>query len=204
MMLGSWIGFSMEQLKALFTAGLMHDIGKLKVPLSVINKHGSLDSAEFDLIKKHTIYGYRILKSSELFSDEICNAVLCHHERLDGSGYPMNYRKEQLHDFAKIIGITDVFDAITTDRIYKKKASPFKAFEILKSEEIKNLDYNYLKLFIDHICTYYVGFNALLQSGEIGKIVYIPPQNVINPIIQIEDAYFDSSVKTDKQIVQIV
>lgn len=204
MLLGSWLGYPKKQLKELFTAGLLHDIGKLKIPLSIVNKNGSLDAKEFDLVKKHTIYGYHILKSSQLFSDDICNAVLCHHERLDGSGYPMHYCEKDLHAFAKIIGIADVYDAITTDRIYKKKASPFRAFEILKSEEIKNLDYAYLKLFIDRISSYYIGFDALLQSGEIGKIVYIPPQNVINPIIQIEDAYFDSSIQPEKQIIQIV
>lgn len=204
MLIGKWMKLEQEDLEKVVIAGLLHDIGKIRVPYEVLNKRAKLSKEEFDIIKMHSAYGYEILKKQKEFPEDICRAVLLHHERLDKSGYPYGYGEEQICLFARIIAVADVYDAITTNRVYRNRMTPFEAFTILKTTEVKNLDPNIVNLFMTNISIHYVGMKVLLNTGEIGKIVYIPPQSISDPIVDINHDYIDFSKRRDKNIIEIV
>jgi putative nucleotidyltransferase with HDIG domain len=115
-----------------FYSGLLHDIGKVQVETTILNKTAALTKNEFSKIKQHPVIGYSILQRAN-FPDEILNAALFHHERCDGKGYPMGYKKEQIPLIARIISICDVFDALTSDRPYRKAYSVDRALQIMSN-----------------------------------------------------------------------
>ncbi|BCJ95601.1 HD family phosphohydrolase [Anaerocolumna cellulosilytica] len=204
MLIGKWLGLNYQEIKEAVVAGLLHDIGKTKIPTNILNKKEILTSEEFELIKKHTLYGYKIITKAGNFSENICEAVLSHHERMDGSGYPNGIWGDQISLLAKIVAVSDVYDAMTTDRVYKKKITPFKAFQIFQTLEVKNLDPLVMKTFLMNISPYYVGTNVLLNTGEIAKVAYIPPQCITEPVVCIGKNYIDCSSRKDIEILNMV
>jgi len=120
----------------LISAALLHDIGKIAVPEHILNKPGKLSDDEFMQIKKHVETGYRILSKSSSFS-EIELLVYCHHERIDGKGYPRGLRGNSIPFGAQIISLCDVYDALTSDRPYRKAISREKALAIIDGEREK-------------------------------------------------------------------
>lgn len=204
MLIGKWMKLDQESIQKLIVAGLLHDVGKMKIPYDVLNKKSKLTDAEFALLKKHPEFGYDIVKEQNGISEDISRAVLLHHERMDGSGYPYHCAGEDINLYARIIAVADVYDAITTNRVYKSKRTPFEAFNIFKTEEVKNMDPRIVHAFITNISIHYVGMNVLLNTGEVGKIVYIPPQSVSNPIVGLNHDYIDLSKDQEKNIVKVV
>lgn len=127
------------------TAGYLHDIGKLLVPISILNKKGMLNNNEFEIIKKHSLYSYLILRKYEVIED-ICDIVKYHHENFDGSGYPFGIAGENIPMGARIIKICDVYDALTSNRVYRNKLNKKDALNIM-DEEYSKYDPILLKLF---------------------------------------------------------
>ena len=120
--------------------GLLHDIGKTRISKDIINKKGPLDEAEWAEMKKHSLWGYEMLKENPQVGMRAKLAVLQHHEDSNGTGYPMGLRLEQVSIFAKIVTISDIFNAITTDRSYSKAKSPFEAFKLIKDKLMAKVD----------------------------------------------------------------
>jgi HD-GYP domain-containing protein (c-di-GMP phosphodiesterase class II) len=146
------LGFSDEQLKIIEYAAYLHDVGKIGIPDNVLNKKDKLSSQEYDLMKKHPLHTLQILKNI-IFTREsriIPLAASCHHEFLDGSGYPFGFKDEQINIFSRIIAVADIYDALSSfDRPYKKALKPKEALDILKEETARNhLDKKIVKIFI--------------------------------------------------------
>ncbi|NLL71319.1 MAG: HD-GYP domain-containing protein [Epulopiscium sp.] len=194
---GQWLGLEEESLKNLTIAGLLHDIGKMKVDPQILNKPSKLTSEEFEEIKKHSIYGFEILQKQAM-PDEVKIAVLQHHERFDGSGYPAGASNEEIHIFAKIIAIADVYDAMTSKRPYRDKFSPFKVIQTLEKEGYGKLDTKFLMLFLQNIAYYYLGSWVQLSTGEQGEIVFIHPNHLSTPIVRVDQVLRD--LKNEKEI----
>ncbi len=136
-MLGKWIGYSQKQIKQLALTGLFHDIGKLKISDNIINKPGKLTDTEFNKMKQHPIYSYNILKETVGISSNVAMGALQHHEREDGSGYPpLGLKSKEIHEYAKIIAVCDTYDAITSNRVYKPKVSPFFCSRSIKGGKL--------------------------------------------------------------------
>lgn len=136
--LGKACGLSEGEINGLRDAGVVHDIGKISIPDAVLLKPGKLDEDERRIIERHVELGYELLKPLRTFSDAL-PAVRYHHERLDGSGYPLGLRGDEIPVSAQILAIVDVYDALTTDRVYRKAFSQEKAFEILRDEVVRGL-----------------------------------------------------------------
>lgn len=151
--------------------GLLHDIGKLKIPAEIIQKPGKLTDEEFDLIRSHPKLGYDILRSKNL-DDRIKLAALQHHERYDGKGYPRQLAGIEINEYASIVAIADVYDAMTSNRIYRKGICPFTVISMFEKE--KDL-YNphYLYLFMKRLVEAYVNTEVILSNNERGKIVLL-------------------------------
>ena len=127
-----------------------------------------------------------------------------HHERLDGSGYPLGLKDNQIHQFARIIAIADVFDAINSDRLYKKSRGPFEALEIIKKESLGRLDYEYCNVFINHVINYYMGENVLLNNGKTCKIVQIDANDLTRPLLLDDSGFIDLKKSKDLYIEKLV
>ncbi|MCX7709195.1 MAG: HD-GYP domain-containing protein [Clostridia bacterium] len=203
MLIGKWLKYPQDRIRLLVQAGLLHDIGKGKVPPEILNKPGSLTPGEFEEIKKHAIYGYRMIENVENISKEVATAVLMHHEREDGTGYPMGAKGAQIHEFAKVIAVADIYDAMTSNRVYHEKESPFEVFELMEKNAFGVLDHRIITTFLSNIAAYYIGDLIKLNTNQIGEIIYINPRNVSRPLIKIGEQYLDMSKSGNLKIVEL-
>ena len=132
--IGKWMGLSPEECDTLTICGLLHDIGKVMIPIEIITKPSRLSPTEYALIQTHTIHGYNLLEKIEL-DERIKLAALQHHERCDGKGYPNKLRYNEINQFSRIVAIADVYDAMTSNRCYRKSLG----FDVCYDEIEKNL-----------------------------------------------------------------
>ncbi|HAS73207.1 MAG TPA: hypothetical protein DCS67_03590 [Clostridiales bacterium UBA8960] len=190
-MIGKWLGYTQDELLELGEAGLLFDIGKLNIPDFVLKKPSNVTLDEYELIKKHAQFGYSILLKTKGVTSNIKYAALHHHERLDGSGYPLRLRENQIHDFAKIIAVCDVFDALITDRPYKKGISPLLAADYISWSSGKLFDAEVCYVFIKRLSEYFVGKRVVLSNGMEGKIVFVDTNFPTRPTIQVGDRFID-------------
>lgn len=148
--LGNKLKFNNEQLSQLGTAALLHDLGLKKIDQNIVNKNAKLTFAEMKTVQKHSLYGVEILKQNKINDPYILDAVMHHHERLDGSGYPDRLNKENISDFSSIIAICDVFDALTNNRPHRKEYKSFEALKMMMrdSEMINQFNQEFLHLSI--------------------------------------------------------
>jgi HD-GYP domain-containing protein (c-di-GMP phosphodiesterase class II) len=137
--IGRQMSMSASELRILARAGLMHDIGKLGIPEAVLEKHSPLDESEWILMRTHPEMGLTLLDRAGQSSREVL-AVLYHHERLDGSGYPYGLKAESIPIEARIVAVADTYDALTSDRPYRKACSPWEARRVLVEEAGSRLD----------------------------------------------------------------
>jgi len=181
--LGSWLGLTDNEIDLLTYSAILHDFGKTKISRAILDKLGTLTIPEFKEIKKHPVLAYTSLKQIPNLDASVSLGVLMHHERLDGSGYPFGLKQDQIHVFGKIIAIADTFDAINSNRGYKKSKGPFEALEIIQKESLGKLDYEYCKVFLQHIINYYIGESVLLNTNNICKIIYIDINDLEHPLL---------------------
>lgn len=200
---GQWLKMSAADIEELTITGLIHDIGKTKVPAHLLVKETPLTSEEFSQLKAHAQLGYDMVRHLDI-SDRMKKAVLLHHERNDGSGYPFGLTEPQIPDFAKIIAILDIYDAMTTHRTYHMKFSPFKVIQIFEQESYGHLDTKYLFTFLENIAHYYLGKEVRLTDGTVGKIIFIHNQSPSRPIIQSGDTIVDLLTTYDLGIKEIL
>jgi len=137
-----------DEFQRLGAGFMLHDIGKSRIPLSILNKPGPLDEAEWDLMRTHSAESANILKETGHLTNEARIVALQHHERIDGTGYPRKLRSREIHKFAKICAIADVFDALTTNRAYRDAMSSFDALNIMKSEMHDHFFKEYFDIFV--------------------------------------------------------
>jgi len=203
-MLGKWLNFNKKDLTLLTYSAFLHDIGKTKVNQTILNKASKLTKLEFEEIKKHSIYSYELVRNIPYLDESVSLGVLMHHERLDGSGYPLHLKEDKINDFAKIIGITDMFDAMTSDKVYSKKQNPFIVLEFMQHDCMGLFDYNYLTTFIEEMQNYYTGEMVMLSNGSIGKIIKIDTNNIARPLISVDSNFIDLSSEKDIFITELI
>jgi putative nucleotidyltransferase with HDIG domain len=204
MLLGKWLGLKEDVITELTKAAVMHDLGKAKIPEEILNKKGQLTQKEFEIMKKHAQYGYEIAKKDTRISLEVLKGILMHHENEDGTGYPLKIKGDKINLFAKIISICDVYDALTQERVYKGRMTPFDAFKIIELEGYTKFDTKILLTFLHNIASYYIGMQVVLSNGREGEIVYITPQNVAYPIVKVGDELIDLMNRRDLRIVSLL
>lgn len=151
-------------------SGLLHDLGKSEIPNEVLNKPGRLTDEEFAIMKSHPILGYNILKEKPDMVPEILLGVLQHHEKMDGRGYPMGLNAEKISPYAKLLAVADIYDALVTERPYKKGFTPRDSVEMIMAMT-GELDINAIKIFLDSIILYPVGSQVSLSNGEVARVV---------------------------------
>ncbi len=160
--IGETLGFDEKVVNELYTAGLLHDIGKIGIPDSILLKPGRLSKHEFEIVKYHAVFSYEMIKDIDHLKS-VAHCVRQHHERCDGSGYPDGLLCNQISTCAKVLAIADVFDALTSERIYrdKKRYSPVEAIDIMKEIELDKAIFEKVKdaLLDAYLCESSNGFN---------------------------------------------
>lgn len=203
-MLGKWIGLEERKANLLTYAGILHDFGKTKIDKEILNKPSKLTSREFEHIKNHPVTAYNFVKKIPNLDSSVSFGVLMHHERLDGSGYPLKMKAEKIHDFAKIIAIADTFDAVNSNRFHKRSKGPFEALEIIQKESLGKLDYQYCKIFLEHIINYYMGEQVRLNTDKICKIVQVNPADLSRPLLFDGNDFIDLKYEKDLIVEELI
>ncbi len=183
--LGIAMGYSHDQLLALSMGALLHDIGKTQISMQVLLKPGKLTDYEFKEMKRHTERGYYLLKDEPGIPLLSAHCALQHHERLNGTGYPRGLKDGEIHDFAKLIGIVDSYDAMTSYRIYKDAILPHQAVETLYSGSGILYDTGMLQLFRDKVAIYPLGITVQLNTGQSAVVVDINAACAHRPVVRV-------------------
>lgn len=180
MVIAKKMRMSQEEIYDIGIAGLLHDIGKSKIPNEILNKPGRLTDEEFAIMKQHSVYGYRILQEKDDMKENIKMAVLQHHEKINGNGYPLGVKEAQICQFAKIISVVDIYDALVTDRPYKQGFTPRDAVEMIMAMTAE-LDITSLRGFLGSVILYPVGGTVELSNGERARVVQNYEEAILRP-----------------------
>jgi putative nucleotidyltransferase with HDIG domain len=201
--IASWLGYSKKDSYAASKAGYLHDIGKCRIPNEILNKPDKLTPEEYEEVKLHTTYGYEIIRNSTL--DEVSAlAALQHHERDDGSGYPLRINKNNIHPFSQIVAVADVFSAMTTTRVYQPKQELLSVLREIYRLSFGKLNGRPTQAFIRHMLPNFIGKKVLLSSGELGTIIMNNNIDFFMPLIQIDNNFIDLSIERSLSIEQII
>lgn len=182
---GRHLQLAQPDLELLGLCGMLHDAGKMKVPNTILDKPAALTKEEFDIIKEHTTLGYVFLKEHGGIPEAVCNAAYNHHEALDKTGYPRQLEPSLLTAFDRIIAIVDSYDAMTSDRCYRKGMTPFAATSILYKQSQKRYDEYLVKEFIRMVGIYPVGSFVELNNGFYAIIISANEDHKLEPIVEI-------------------
>ncbi len=184
--LGKWLKWSSSDLDSLVIAGLLHDIGKITIPPEILNKEGKLTDEEFEQIRWHPRAGYDLIKDLKIDS-RIKKAALQHHERCDGSGYPMKVDEIMLDDFAMVVAIADVYDAMTAARKYRAPLCPFQVIREFERDGYHKYKTEFLLTFLRRIATTYQNNRVILSDGQAAKIILLNQNSLSEPLVQLND-----------------
>lgn len=179
------MGLSYEDIITLGIGALLHDIGKCKVPEHILNKKGRLTKEEFEMVKKHPTFGLQILGNISQMNSRVARIIMEHHERCDGSGYPRHLKGEEIDQLSKIVAVADIYDALTSDRIYKKKILPHEAAEYLLAISCSELDASITKVFLENIAIYPKGCQVLLSTNEVAVVTNSNKIMPIRPTVKL-------------------
>ncbi|WP_256761007.1 HD-GYP domain-containing protein [Cohnella sp. WQ 127256] len=202
-LIGRWLNFTDLEIATLSLAATLHDVGKVKVPIELLNKPGKLSDEEFALVKKHTIYGYEMLKDTIGLNHRIPLVALQHHERNDGKGYPLGLKEEKVDLFSKIVAVADIFHAMSSYRPYHEPLPFHEIVSQMRRGTFGALDPTVVSVFLNNIVKRMIGENVILSDGTIGEVISLNPHNIETPFIKVNDEFIDLSKRTDIQIKEI-
>ena len=171
---GLTMGLAEDELVQLATGALLHDLGKTRIALEILNKPGPLTDDEFRIMKKHPLYGYEIIRQAPQFDTIPALIALEHHENYDGSGYPEGKRRDDIHKLSQITAIADRFDALTANRIYRRAYPPHEAYEMCAAAGNYLVRADIAKAFLYNIAAYPSGSPVKLNNGWVGTVLDTP------------------------------
>jgi len=173
-------------LRELGRTAILHDIGKILIPLEILNKPGKLTDEEFDIMRTHSQKGALYLRKEGIGDEQMWKAMQAHHEKMDGSGYPSGLKGEEIPLFARIISVADVYDAVTSYRPYRGPMNPSVAFELLAGDVGRAFEYNIVNAFAKTVEFYPRGTILTLTNGRFGVVTNA--DNTLRPILQMLDS----------------
>lgn len=198
----TWLGMSDEDTRVITLGGILHDIGKTSVPHSILQKPDLLTPEEYNVAKLHTVQGYNIMKSKKI-DDRIKMIALQHHERFDRSGYPFGKSGDEIEPLSMIVAIADVYDAMTSDRVYRPRICPF---DVIQDIEDSNHKYNpkFTIPLLQQITEVYINHTVRLSDDTVGKVVLLNKNELSKPIVQVDDGFVDLAKERKIKIREIM
>lgn len=202
--IAQWCNYPQKDWMQAAFAGLLHDIGNAKVDPSILQKAELLSSAEREEVRRHTTYGYQFLRNVTAINEGVRLAALQHHEKIDGSGYPLKLEGSQIHVYAKIVAVADIYHAMTRERAYKKAESPYLVLEQILKESFGKLDPVIVQTFIQKTTELYNGTQILLSDGRPGEIIFTDRSNPTRPMVQVQGDIVNLALERDIYIKEII
>jgi hypothetical protein len=201
--LAKWCKLPEKDWLQLALAGLLHDIGNIKVDEEILRKPIRLSPEEVQEMRQHTIYGFRLLENVTALNQGVWLSALQHHERIDGSGYPMKVKGDKIHQYAKIVAIADMYHAMTSNRHYKKAESPYLVLEELYSGSFGKLEPLYVQTFIERTTQFHNGVFVRLSDGRIAEIVFSDRNNPTRPMVSVNGQIINLAQQRQMFIVEV-
>ena len=187
--IGRWMNLDSDTLSIITLAGYFHDIGKLAIPPEILNKQGKLTDEEFEIQKTHALEGKKLLSKVPNIDSRILTAALQHHERNDGSGYPRGLSGDEIDPIASVIAVADVYDAMTTARVYRGPLCAFQVIAAFEKDGIQKYSPMVVMTFLSRLASAYQNSRVILNDGRRCTVVYIHHHNntMSRPIVQFDD-----------------
>lgn len=200
--IASWLGYSKQECYEIGRAGYLIDIGNCQISPSILHKPGKLTTQEYEEVKLHTLYGNEIIRSS--MNDPLTAIIaLQHHERDDGTGYPHNLTRAEIHPYAQIAAVADTYSAMTSQRAYQSKQEFLSVLRELHSLSFGKLNGRHVQAFIEHLMPNFINKKVLLNTGDTGVIIMNNPLDVFRPLVQIDSKFLDLSRERHVNVVEI-
>ncbi|TXK82488.1 HD-GYP domain-containing protein [Paenibacillus sp. N3.4] len=203
-LIGKWMNLGETEVALLSLAATMHDVGKIQVSQEILMKPGKLTKAEFDEMKRHTILGYNMLKETVGINYRVSLVALQHHERADGSGYPLRLKDSQLDKMSRIVAVADVFHAMSSKRPYHEMMPFYEVVSRMRKGFFGELDPNIVAVFLNNMIQNLIGRRVVLTDGRWGEVVYINPTDDTNPLVKVEEAFIDLSRERHIHIKEVI
>ncbi|WP_027086749.1 HD-GYP domain-containing protein [Cohnella panacarvi] len=201
--LAKWNKLPEKDLLQIAMAGLLHDIGNFKVDEAILRKPSRLTNDELQEVRQHTIYGFRLLENVTGLNSGVWLSALQHHERIDGSGYPMKVKGDKIHPYAKIVSIADMYHAMTSNRNYRKAESPYLVLEELYANSFGKLEPVYVQTFIERTTQFHNGAVVRLNDGRIAEIVFTDRNNPTRPMVSVHGQIINLAQQRQLFIVEV-
>lgn len=202
--LAKWHGLPSKDWIPAALAGLLHDIGNAKVDENILEKKGSLTHAEQEEMRTHTVHGYQMLKNVPGLNEGVKLTALQHHEREDGSGYPLAVKGDKIHNYAKIVAVADIFHAMTSPRHHRKPASPYLGLEQLQEESFGKLNPTIVQIFIQKVTAFNNGTLVRLSNGQIGAIVFSDRNHPTRPWVNVNGNIVNLTIERSLYIQDVI
>jgi HD-GYP domain-containing protein (c-di-GMP phosphodiesterase class II) len=203
-LLAQWCSFPKKDWVQLALAGLFHDIGMLRIDPAIVYKPGKLMPHEQEEMKNHTKHGYNLLKNVTAINEGVRLAALQHHEKMDGSGYPLGLRGENIHPYARLVAVADVFHTITMERVYKKAMSPYLALEELLDESFGKLDPLMVRTLVEKATSFHNGMVVRLSDNRLGEIVFTDRNHPTRPLVNVGGEIINLATERNIHIEAII
>lgn len=197
-------GYDQGSCTQLAVAGMLTDTGMAKMPMSILKKSGALTQDEAREIRKHPLYSYQYVMDSPLLRNEMKAAILQHHERLDGSGYPKGSRGNEVSRTSQVLALADVFHAMTSERLYRAKKSPFRALEVIWGDEMGKFDIALLRALQEIVGGLATGTPVILSDGRTAEVIFTQPQHLLRPVVKSGEDMVDLTIERKLYIEQVI
>ncbi|GGA47442.1 HD-GYP domain-containing protein [Paenibacillus physcomitrellae] len=202
--LAQWHGLPQKDWVQVALAGLLHDIGNAKVDPDILYHPSYLNNEELEEVRMHTTYGYQMLRNIPALNEGVRLAALQHHEKIDGSGYPLRLTGDKIHVYAKIVAVADIFHAMTLKKRYRKAQSPYLVLEEIQSEAFGKLDPAIVQTFIGKVTELHNGIRVRLNTDEIGEIVFTDRTHPTRPMVSVKGKIINLVQNHNLYIVEII
>lgn len=185
--IGMEFGMDKTTLEELVSAALLHDIGKIAIPITIIGKPSRLTAEEFEIVKKHPVTAAVYLAKNNLVSENTFKGIISHHEKWNGTGYPNGLEGDNIPLFGRILAVADVYDALTSSRPYRKPAPPHEVIEYIMGNSGTHFDVDVVNAFLRRVAPFPVGSHVWLSNGERGVVIRNYKEQPLRPLIAIND-----------------
>lgn len=202
--IAQWAGFPQKDWMQIAFAGLLHDIGNVRIDTAILTKPNALSTEEKEEMMRHTVLGYQLLKNVPAINEGVKMAALQHHEKVDGTGYPLGIDATKIHPYAKIVAIADIFHAMTLNKTYRKAASPYLVLEQIQSDAFGKLDPAYVSTFIEKATQFHNGTIVKLSDERMGEIVFSDRNHPTRPWVSIDGVIVNLIVDRHLHIKEVL
>ncbi|MGN0143770.1 MAG: HD-GYP domain-containing protein [Clostridium sp.] len=203
-LIGRWVGLETSKINLLIYSALLHDFGITKLDSKYQRKPDIILEKNYKEVREHVTISYRYVEDIPYLDKSVSYGVVMHHEREDGSGYPLGIKGDKIHYFAKIIAIADELDVLNSYKEDSVNRGPFEILEELKRKSLSKLDYKYTKTLLEHVANYYMGESVVLSTGEVAKIIQVDSENLSKPLLLKDGEFLDLSKNKDVYIKNIL